>query len=122
MVLLVVNPALGTAEPAAVPLAPSSWRVAEVHRIGSWETLVLAVRTNRLYALSPADAAVLRLPAPVSLAAARFVRSQLFGLEPADVPTLLVSVAVTIGVGALAAYVPARRAARIDPLLAIRTE
>jgi ABC-type antimicrobial peptide transport system permease subunit len=59
---------------------------------------------------------------PVSLAAARLVRSQLFGLEPADVLTLVVAIAVTLSVGALAAYVPARRAARIDPLLAIRTE
>jgi ABC-type antimicrobial peptide transport system permease subunit len=59
---------------------------------------------------------------PVSLAAARLVRSQFFGLEPGDVLTPLVSMAVTLSVGALAAYVPARRAARIDPLLAIRTE
>ena len=46
----------------------------------------------------------------------------MFGLEPADALILVVSIAVTLGVGALAACIPARRAARIDPLLAIRTE
>jgi putative ABC transport system permease protein len=52
----------------------------------------------------------------------RFVESLLFGVTPTDPLTLG---AVVVGLGAvavLAAYVPARRASRIDPVVAIRTE
>lgn len=58
----------------------------------------------------------------VSLAATRMLRSQLFGVQPAD-PLSYVSVAVILSLVALAAcYVPARRAAAVDPLVALRQE
>jgi predicted permease len=57
-----------------------------------------------------------------SLAAGRFVSTILFGLEPTDALTMafavLLIVAVTIG----AAYVPARRASRVDPMVALRQD
>jgi putative ABC transport system permease protein len=52
----------------------------------------------------------------------RFLSTMLFGLTPLDVGTYI---AVTLGfsaVGLLASYVPARRATRIDPLVALRYE
>jgi ABC-type antimicrobial peptide transport system permease subunit len=59
---------------------------------------------------------------PASLALARLVRSQLFGLEAADPQTLVAVFAIVSTLAAIAGYLPARRAARIDPLVAVRTE
>ena len=57
-----------------------------------------------------------------SLALARFIRSQLFGVQPSD-PLTLVSVLVLMTVvAAAAAYLPARRAASIDPVSALRAQ
>jgi predicted permease len=62
------------------------------------------------------------LGAAASILAARWIRGLLFGVEPFD-PATLGAVAVLFGVVALAAcLVPARRAARVDPLTAIRND
>jgi len=52
----------------------------------------------------------------------RLVRSVLFGLEPGDPVTLVGASTVVVGVALLAAYIPARRASQVDPLIAIRAE
>jgi ABC-type antimicrobial peptide transport system permease subunit len=62
----------------------------------------------------------------VGLAAAlgltRFVRTMLFEIQPND-PTTFAAVAITLSVVAVvAAVVPARRASRVDPVIAIRSE
>jgi putative ABC transport system permease protein len=55
-----------------------------------------------------------------SLALSRLVRSQLFGVQPSD-PVTIVSVLMLMTiVAAAAAYLPARRAARVNPLVALR--
>jgi putative ABC transport system permease protein len=46
----------------------------------------------------------------------------LFGVRPFDLPTLIAVVFVLSGVGFLACYVPARRATRVDPIVALRYE
>ena len=57
-----------------------------------------------------------------SLAAATLLRGLLFGIHPWDLPTLG-GVAAVLGVSALlASYIPARRAASVDPVIALRTE
>jgi putative ABC transport system permease protein len=60
------------------------------------------------------------LPAAVGLGQA--VRSLLYGVTPADVPTLLGVAALLGTVGLLAAWLPARRAAKVDPGLSLRAE
>jgi putative ABC transport system permease protein len=52
----------------------------------------------------------------------RILRSVLFGVSPMDVATLAATVLMLAIVSALATFAPTRRAARIDPLTAIRTE
>jgi putative ABC transport system permease protein len=57
-----------------------------------------------------------------AIAATRFLRGFLFGVEPSDPVALAASVALLAVVGVLACYLPARRAAAVDPLLAMRAE
>ena len=57
-----------------------------------------------------------------ALALTRLIASQLFGVQPSD-PTTFVLVALTlVGVAALATFVPAMRATRVDPVVALRDE
>lgn len=53
---------------------------------------------------------------------ARFLRSFLYGVAPSDPVTLAAAVALLIGIAALASWVPARRAARVDPATTLRSE
>jgi predicted permease len=57
-----------------------------------------------------------------ALGAGRFVASQLFGLEPTDPTTLMAAIVMMLAVSAAAGYLPARRAARVDPMVALRYE
>ena len=52
----------------------------------------------------------------------QFLTSLLFEIAPTDVTTLAGVAALLLLVGASAAWLPARRAARVDPLVALRTE
>jgi predicted permease len=57
-----------------------------------------------------------------SLAVSSVLRSQLFGISPGDPLTLAAASLVLAGMALLACWVPARRAASIDPLVALRDE
>jgi len=54
--------------------------------------------------------------------AGRVLRSLLYGVSPLDLATMAAAILVLAAVAAVAAFVPARRAAHIDPLAAIRSE
>lgn len=56
------------------------------------------------------------------LLAGRLVASLLFELAPTDPVTMAQAACVLVGVAAVAAYLPARRAARVDPLAALQEE
>lgn len=59
---------------------------------------------------------------PAALAVTRLIRTQLYGVSPSDPATIALATAGIIGIAALSAYVPARRAIAVDPVLALRYE
>ena len=50
------------------------------------------------------------------------IESQLFGVKPRDPVTLATTAVVLLAIALLASYIPARRATRVDPLTALRSE
>ncbi|MGE5325072.1 MAG: ABC transporter permease [Actinomycetota bacterium] len=59
---------------------------------------------------------------PVALLSSRIFSSMLFGLSPADPLSMLTVIAVLGGIATLAGLVPARRATKVDPMVALRYE
>jgi predicted permease len=82
---------------------------------GSILALVLR-QASKLLAISSAAGLVL------TLAATGAAKSILFGLKPYDAATLVLATALLAGVTAAASYLPARRAARLEPVVALREE
>jgi predicted permease len=64
----------------------------------------------------------LLLGLPLSYVASRAISSQLFGLGPGDTSSFLVALAILSIVMALAGFLPARRATRVDPMVELRYE
>lgn len=59
---------------------------------------------------------------PVALASSRWAASMLYGIEPSDPATLLAAVLLLITVAVFAGFLPARRATKVDPMVALRHE
>jgi ABC-type antimicrobial peptide transport system permease subunit len=57
-----------------------------------------------------------------SIGASRLIASLLYGVQPGDAATFAGMLGVLTFVAALAGYLPARRASRIDPMSALRAE
>ncbi len=59
---------------------------------------------------------------PAALALTRLLRSQLFGVASGDLATVALATVGIAAIAALSAYIPARRATRVDPVTALRYE
>jgi predicted permease len=64
----------------------------------------------------------LAIGVPAAIASGRFVAAQLYGIQPNDPRLAIATVALLTLVSSLAGLIPARRASRIDPILALRYE
>jgi len=62
------------------------------------------------------------LALPAIWALTRFVNSQLYGITPLDPVAIIGAVAMLTLVAIVAGCLPARRAARVDPVVALRAE
>jgi predicted permease len=81
------------------------------------QVLALALREAAILAGSGATLGVL-----LALGLGRALESQLFGVGPTDPPSLLVAALLLIAVALAAGFGPARRAARMNPSAALRSE
>jgi ABC-type antimicrobial peptide transport system permease subunit len=59
---------------------------------------------------------------PVALVGSRYVASLVFGLSPYDPISMAGAAALLLAVAAFAGYLPARRASRVDPMVALKYE
>jgi predicted permease len=59
---------------------------------------------------------------PAAIASGRLITSLLFGLKPADPLTMCAATLLLLAVAAVAGYLPARKASRVDPMTALRCE
>jgi ABC-type antimicrobial peptide transport system permease subunit len=59
---------------------------------------------------------------PAAIGASRLIASQLFGTNPSDPLTLVLGALLLGSVALIAGFLPARRASKVDPLIALRYE
>lgn len=84
-------------------------RTQDVLRLVMWESMTL-VAVGIVIGLA------------VALGTTRLVETLLFGLAPTDVFSMATAIVVMIVVSMLAGYLPARRASRVDPMVALHQE
>jgi putative ABC transport system permease protein len=89
--------------------------------------MALGAQRNEMFWFILREAArVFAIGLPIGLAltfgASRFVGSLLYEMSPLDLQIHLVAVLTLLVAGFLASYVPARRAMRVDPMVALRYE
>jgi len=84
---------------------------------GRGDVLGMVLRESLMLAISGVMVGV-----AAALAVTRYTSSMLWGLTPHDPTTIVGAATLLLAVTLLAAYVPARRAARVDPMAALRAE
>jgi ABC-type antimicrobial peptide transport system permease subunit len=89
--------------------------------------MALGANRNRVLGLVMSSAFLqvafgLALGIPIVLVGARYVANHLYLVKSYDPPSLLVAICVLSGAAVIASFIPARRAASIDPMQALRSE
>ena len=89
--------------------------------------IALGASSRRIFAMIVGESARLAVTGAAvgvagAFAATRLIRSLLYETPPTDLTTLVISVAVLTAVALVAAYIPALRATRVDPIQAIRAD
>jgi predicted permease len=89
--------------------------------------MALGASSSAVLRMVGLDAALLILAGaavgiPSALAATRLVKSFLFGIDAQDPGTIIAGTAVLAATAALACFLPARRAAKVDPMSCLRCE
>jgi macrolide transport system ATP-binding/permease protein len=64
----------------------------------------------------------LAISVPTALGTSKFIESFLFEMKPNDPRALMLAVAILLSAALLAGFVPAWKASRIDPMIALRHE
>lgn len=64
----------------------------------------------------------LAIGVPVAIASAQLIQRQLYGVPPHDPLVVVLGAIVLLATAPLAAWLPARRAAQVDPIITLRTE
>jgi ABC-type antimicrobial peptide transport system permease subunit len=103
----------------------SQWTTQRTQEIGVRMALGATLASVRWMVLRQVLALVgagLALGVPAALASARVLERLLFGLSPVNPPILALAALTMVAVSAAAAYLPARRAARLDPIAALRSD
>ena len=59
---------------------------------------------------------------PITIAGRRLIESMLYGLQRAELVSLLLSVLLLLAVAVVAGFIPAHRASKVDPMVALRYE
>jgi ABC-type antimicrobial peptide transport system permease subunit len=89
--------------------------------------LALGAEPRRIFRLVLQEAGTLAalgvaIGVPGVFVVARTIRTLLFGIQPVDVRSAVTAVILLLAAATLAAWLPARRASRIEPLTALRQE
>jgi predicted permease len=89
--------------------------------------MALGARQSSVLWMVLRDALILALSGiaiglPLALASTKLLRTLLFGVKPTDATTFVAIAMIIVGVSMSAAYTPARRAASVDPVVALRAE
>jgi predicted permease len=87
--------------------------------LGAQKGQVLRMVMREIFVLT---AIGLMIGIPAALACGRLVASMLFGLKPTDPVATLAAIFILSAVATFAGYIPARRATKVDPMVALRYE